>query len=127
MPAFELVDTRDAYVPALELATAIAQNVTNEGLVIGGPGLPPGALDIERLEVVITFDDVEVARITGAAPQHPLDAVAWLANHLADRGKFLEAGMTVLCGAHMPPKPVGSATRIHATMGSLGDVEFTIR
>lgn len=127
VPAFELVDMRDAHIPGLKLPSAIAQNMTNEGLVIGGPGLPPADLDVDALNVVVTYDDDVVAELNGAAPQHPLDAVAWLANHLAARGKNLKAGMIVLCGSHMPPKPVGSANRICAAMGVLGAVEFTVR
>jgi 2-keto-4-pentenoate hydratase len=126
VPAFELVDTRDAHIPDLQLTTAIAQNITNEGLVIGGPGILPLSLDVDNLDVTITFDDTRVAELKGSAPQHPLDAVAWLANHLELRGKRLEAGQIVLCGSHMPPKPVGTAKHIRADMGAVGNVEFTI-
>ncbi len=126
VPAFELVDTRDGYIPDLKLSAAIAQNMTNEGLVTGGPGIRPVDLDVDNLEVIVTFDDAPVAVLKGAAPQHPLDAVAWLANHLEARGQSIKAGQIILCGSHMPPKPVGSANHIRARMGALGNVEFTI-
>ena len=126
VPAFELVDTRDAHIPDLQLTTAIAQNITNEGLVVGGPGILPHDLAVDDLDVIISFDDTPIAELKGAAPQHPLDAVAWLANQLERRGKRLEAGQVVLCGSHMPPKSVGTAKHIHAEMGAVGIVEFTI-
>ena len=127
VPALELVDTRDAHIPDLQLTTAIAQNITNEGLVIGGPGIRPHNLDVDNLDVTITFDDAPVAELNGAAPQHPLDALVWLANHLELSDKHLKAGQVVLCGSHMPPKPIGTAKHIYADMGIMGDVEFTIQ
>jgi len=127
IPAFELIDTRGAHIPDVKLVSAIAQNITNEGLVTGGPGVAPGDLDVDALTVSVSFDDDTIGTFTGAAPQHPLDAVAWLADHLTARGKVLEPGMVVLCGTHMPPKPVGTSRHVRADFGPLGDVQFTVR
>jgi 2-keto-4-pentenoate hydratase len=127
IPAFELIDTRDAHIPDIKLMSAIAQNITNEGLVTGGPGVPPGELDVDSLTVTVSFDDETIATMTGAAPQHPLDAVAWLADHLTARGKALEPGMIVLCGTHMPPEPVGAARQVRADFGPVGAARFTLR
>ncbi len=40
--------------------------------------------------------------VTGAVPQPPVEAVLWLANHLAARGLTHEAGQAVLCETHSP-------------------------
>lgn len=127
VPAFELIDTRGAHIPDVKLLSAIAQNITNEGMVTGGPGVAPADLDVDALSVTVSFDDETMGPFTGAAPQHPLDAVAWLADHLVARGKALEPGMVVLCGTHMPPKPIGAAKHVRADFGPLGDVQFTVR
>ena len=127
VPAFEIVDTRGAHIPDLKLPAAIAQNMTNEGLVVGGPGIAPAELDVDSLSIAVIIDGAPVADLTGAAPQHPLDAIAWLADHLEHRGKRLRAGQIVLCGSHMPARPVGTARHVRAEMGVLGAVEFRVR
>ena len=44
--------------------------------------------------------------VSVAAPQHPLDAVAFVVNNALSRGQKVQAGHTILCGAHYPPVPV---------------------
>jgi len=126
VPAMELIDSRGISIPDVLLASAIAQNVSCEGLVMGGPGLPPRDLTIETLKTTVTFDGEMIAELAGKAPQHPLDVVAWMANHLASRGQQLKAGMVILCGTHMPPKPLGTAKSVNVEMVGLGSVEFNI-
>ncbi len=130
LPAIELVDTRDAILPEARLASIVAQNVTTEGLISGGPGLAPQDVDIDTLAVSVAVDGQVVAQTTGTAPQHPLDAVSWLANHLLGRGGLLKAGDIVMCGTHLPPMPVPGPAQgvghVLVDMGPLGQVEFSI-
>lgn len=102
VPAFELLDMRDCDMAQIHLPDIIAQNISNVGAVIGGPGLAPDRLDISTLRTTLTIDGEMRHDVTGAAPQDPLEAVTWLANHLAARGLTLEAGQIVLCGTHSP-------------------------
>lgn len=125
-PAVELVDARDLAIPQARLQSVVAQNITTEGVVYGGPGLTPKELEIESLPVSLAFDGVVVAETKGTPPQHPGDAIAWLANHLMARGGMLKAGDIVICGTHVPPPPLGGASHVLLDMGSLGQVEFTV-
>ena len=102
VPAFELLDMRECDMAQIHLPDIIAQNISNVGAVIGGPGIAPQDLDISSLRTTLTIDGEIRHDVTGAAPQDPLEAVTWLANHLAARGLTLEAGQIVLCGTHSP-------------------------
>jgi len=126
LPAIELVDSRDLEIPKARLYSVVAQNITTEGVVVGGPGLAPDELDVANLPVSLTFDGQVVAETKGTPPQHPGDALAALANHLGARGGMLKAGDVVICGTHVPPPSIGAAGHVVADMGPLGTVEFTI-
>ncbi len=126
VPALELIDLRGANPPELALADVIAQNITNAGAVIGGPGVTPEALDPARVHTAVTIDNAPELSVVGAAPQDPLEAVHWLANHVARRGLSLDAGQIVLCGTHAPIRPVSGRAAIEVTMSGLGTVSVTL-
>lgn len=121
IPAFEVLDMRAARPSPAVMLQAVAQGISHEGAVLGGPGLPPAEVDPDRLRLRVTFGEEELADATGAAPQHPLDAVAWLAGHLAGRGLGLRAGMVVLCGTHTPILFPEGAGRLVMTVEGLGE------
>ena len=93
VPALELLDMRNADMQSVHIADAIAQNISNVGAVRGGPGASPDQLDADAIHTVVSIDGKIVHDVTGAAPQQPVEAVLWLANHLAARGLTLEAGL----------------------------------
>lgn len=126
VPAMELLDMRGADMGAIHLPDAIAQNISNVGAVIGGPGVAPDALDVSTIRTTLTIDGELRHDVTGAAPQHPLDAVTWLANHLAARGLTLEAGQIVLCGTHSPIWYHEGTGRIDLAMSGLGEAVLTL-
>ena len=76
VPSFEVIDTRRANIPEISLAEAIAQNITNAGAVLGGPGLPPGDLDADTIRTVVRENGETLLDAVGARPQPPLEA-AW--------------------------------------------------
>lgn len=121
IPAFEVLDLRQSRPSPDTLPLAVAQNISNEGAVLGGPGLPPGEVDLSALRVRVSLGSEVLAEATGAAPQDPLDAVAWLAGHLAGRGLALSAGMVVLCGTHTPILQPEGAGRLVLEMEGLGE------
>ncbi|WP_165937594.1 2-keto-4-pentenoate hydratase [Antarcticimicrobium sediminis] len=126
-PAIELIDQRGVPMPKVELAQAIAVNVFNAGIVLGRGSIAPDALDLDALEVTLDLDGARVGTATGAAPQHPCDAVAWLIGHLARRGQRLDPGMVVMCGTHLPLRVLDpEARQVEVTMGGLGRVGFTV-
>ena len=124
VPAFELLDMRGIDKPPSDIAEAVGQNITNEGVVVGGPGVAPRDLgDLDALTMRLTIDGAEATSVTGGAPQHPFDVVAWMAHHLAARGLVLRAGMVVLCGTHTPIQYPSRGARVIMEMTDLGRVE----
>jgi 2-keto-4-pentenoate hydratase len=122
VPALELLDQRDIVMANATAPDAIAQNIGNAGIAIGGPGVAVAAYEALEITTQVLFDGQEVASVVRGMPQHPLDVVSWMANHLAARGLSIEAGMVILCGTHTPIQyPVG-VNRIEVRMSGLGAV-----
>lgn len=126
VPAFELLDLRQVDPPRAHMPDMVAANISNEGIVLGGPGVATDVLDPAGIRAEVLFDGAVVQDVTGAAPQNPLDVVAWLANHLGARGLGLSAGMVVLCGTHTPIQRPDGASRIALRMTGLGEVTADI-
>jgi len=55
----------------------------------------------------------------------PANAVAWLANKLAARGRSLAAGMLVMTGTLTPITPIERGSTYVASFSTLGSVEKT--
>lgn len=124
MPAVEVLDQRRIDMGSATIADVVAQNISGGGIVIGGPGVSPEAFDDSNIKTVVKLDGKVAAEAENGAPQHPLDVVAWMANHLASRGLRLEAGMVVLCGTHTPIVQAGDASNLQVSISGLGDVEL---
>lgn len=96
--AIELVEDRNADYRALDCATLVADNSWNAGIVLGTFVPPPARLD--EVVGVVRQDGEELTRGRGAdALGHPFVPLAWLANHLAERGRGLRAGQVVMTGS----------------------------
>ncbi|MEY8838181.1 2-keto-4-pentenoate hydratase [Cribrihabitans sp. XS_ASV171] len=126
VPAMELLDMRDTDMPNIHLPDVIAQNISNVGAVIGGPGIAPEKLDPAAVRTTLAIDGETRHDVTGAAPQNPLEAVTWLANHLSGRGLTLEAGQVVLCGTHSPIWYHDGTGEIVLEMSGLGKASLTL-
>lgn len=125
-PGFELMDVRGAFGHDPTAAQAVAQGIYNAGAVVGGPGIAIGALDLARLRTRVAVDGGVVGEAVGAAPQDPVEAVAWLAKTLAARGEQLKSGMIILCGTHLPTRTVVAPAGILVDMAGVGSAEFRL-
>lgn len=126
VPALELLDLRKVHLPNVHLPDVVAQNITNAGAVIGGPGVAPQDLEVDTIDTTVSVSDQPEVEVVGAAPQDPIEAVHWLANHLAKRGLALQEGQIVLCGTHIPMRRVEGPAEIVVTMSGLGRVELVL-
>lgn len=121
--AFELLDRRNG--PAEHAASILANNVFNAGLCFDPEArLAPADMDPEKLTTIVHHDDKEILNKTGAAPQHPLDAVAFLANHFNANGVTPRAGEILLCGSHMPLYPMEMTGKITMAVEGVGEISF---
>ena len=128
-PALEIADDRMADYTSLNKAvlTLIADNAWNQGLVLGEPvtGTSPAAL--QALEGIAFIDGVEVGRGTGRdVLGHPLQALAWLANHLAGRGLSLQAGDIVTTGSLVRSQFPVAGHRVSFRLPGFGEVALAV-
>jgi 2-keto-4-pentenoate hydratase len=129
MPALELADDRDADYKVLPRhpLELIADNCWNEGAVLGTPVSDWRGIDLCNARGVATINGVDVGQGRGAdAMGHPLDAVAWLADHLASIGRALLRGDVVITGSIVTTKTVKPGDVVHFTVEHLGVVELRI-
>jgi len=98
MAAFELIEDRHADYKACKALSLIADNAWNGGIVIGAAKSISPAL-LNGIAGRLTFDGKPAGK--GFA-EDPCATLAWLANHLAERGRGLKAGMVVITGSVIP-------------------------
>lgn len=124
-PAIEIVDDRHADYAALDVLSLIADNSWNAGAVCG----PTAASvpDLATLEGIVWKDDAIFDRGWGRdVLGHPLEALAWLANHLVAQGEMLRAGDLVMTGNLVTTKFVAPGERYRFELAGLGSVEARI-
>lgn len=129
MPALELADDRNADPAriASHPLTLIADNAWNEGVVLGEPVHDWRRLDLAALHGVARVNGVVVGEGRGGDVMgHPLEALAWLANHLAGRGLGLWRSDIVITGSLIPTRFAMPGERIRFEAGPLGSVELAI-
>jgi 2-keto-4-pentenoate hydratase len=61
-----------------------------------------------------------------ATPRILAPTLAWLANHVAERGRGLIAGMVVITGSLIPTVSIAGGQRAVFTVDGLGDVVMDV-
>lgn len=125
LAALELPDFMFSGKPGV--ADFIASSVIAKAIVLGSPLTPLSAFDVSREEVVCEHNGTVIGRYTAAEVMgNPLNALVWLANHLASRGHALEPGDVVMSGAisQMLRPKVGDTIR--ARFAHLGSVNIAV-
>jgi len=123
-PAIEVVGARIANRPALGVRGTVADHAGNFSVVLGLPVDNWKDLDLAQCGVRHCVDGDEIAASSGAnVLGNPLNALAWLANHLAGRGRELEAGQLIITGAATGPLPGPQGSTVIGDFGDLGVVE----
>lgn len=100
MPAIEIVDDRYSDFPSFSAPVLIADDFFNAGVVLG-PSLENWrALDLEAIGGEMFVDKISAGSGTGRdILGHPMNALAWLANHRIALGRPLRAGEFVMLGS----------------------------
>jgi 2-keto-4-pentenoate hydratase len=123
-PAIEVVGARIANRPALGVRGTVADHSGNFSVVLGLPVPDWKDRDLAQCAVRYCVDGEEIAASTGAnVLGNPLNALVWLANHLAARGRELKAGQLVITGAATGPLPAPQGSLVTGDFGPLGIVE----
>jgi 2-keto-4-pentenoate hydratase len=129
MPAIEIADDRNADYAQLARhpLELIADNGWNEGAVLGVPVEDWRSIDLGAVRGVATINGAVVGEGVGAAALgHPLDAVAWIANHLAAHGRGLVYRDVVITGSIITTKFVQPGDLVRFEVDQLGGVELRI-
>jgi 2-oxo-3-hexenedioate decarboxylase/2-keto-4-pentenoate hydratase len=128
--AFEIVDLRGAAAGTGTDAAAIAgicTNIYNAGAVLGPAVRDWHHLDLAAAPGVMLINGKEVGKGSGSDVMgHPLEPLVWLVNMLAERGKELHAGATVITGSLIPPQPLSAGDTATIAIGGLGEAHITV-
>ncbi|MDJ0612684.1 MAG: fumarylacetoacetate hydrolase family protein [Rhizobiaceae bacterium] len=128
MPAFEMIDDRDADYAHLDAISLLADRCWCSGIVLGTRNEDWQHLDIGNLTSEVVWNGVADEKgHTGDALGHPLNSVAFVANHLGQRGTGLKAGEIIMTGSALKtrfPNPGDTATY---RIDGLGEVSIRVK
>jgi 2-keto-4-pentenoate hydratase len=127
-PAIEIVDDRYVKWETMGAPTLIADDFFAAGCVLGKPVARTRAPDLLKMPGRAIINGEEAGRGTGAdVLGHPHNALAWLANHLAEEGKGLHAGQIVLTGSLVKTVWLNAGDKVKMELDGLGTVTADFR
>ncbi len=124
MPAFELIEDRNAIYKETQALSLIADNAWNGGIVLGSSRPLPSDLDVDGLHGQLTIDD---GTTHAGRTDDPLGALAWVANLAIERGRPMTRGMVVITGSVIPTLPIAVGQTFKFEIAGLGTVQMTAR
>jgi 2-oxo-3-hexenedioate decarboxylase/2-keto-4-pentenoate hydratase len=121
MAAIEVVDDRYVDYRSLDPPTLIADDFFNAACVLGAPVEAWRDLDLAAVRGHMVINGAEVGEGRGGdILGHPLEALAWLANALAARGRQLEGGEFVLLGSVVETRWLAPGDLVEVAIEGLG-------
>jgi len=129
MPALEIADDWNADYKTLAQHALLlaADNAWTEGAVFGEPIADWQNVDLGATRGVATINGKVVGEGHGRdAMGHPFESVAWVANHLARRGRGLWRGAVVITGSLVTSKFPVAGDEIRFELDGLGAVELKV-
>lgn len=121
MAAIEIIDDQNADYKKADALNLIANNAWNGGVVLGPARSDWRQRDLAALSGRMLINDQSVGNGVGAdVLAHPLNALAWLANTMAERGRPLRAGMVVSTGSIVSTKWPKPGDTVSAEIEGLG-------
>ena len=127
-PAIEIVDDRYVNWETMGAPTLVADDFFAAGCVLGKPVARTKAPDLLKVSGRALINGDEAGRGTGAdVLGHPHNALAWLANHLAEEGKGLHAGQIVLTGSLVKTVWLNAGDKVTMDLDGLGTVTAEFR
>ena len=122
--ALELVDSRIVGW-RIKLVDTIADNASSSRVIVSEQVIALDQLDLADESVTLWRNSEIAGKGNGAAVLgHPAEAVAWLANKLAEFGVGLKAGQIILPGAMCAAATVNTGETYRADFTHLGHVSI---
>jgi len=122
LPAFELIEDRNADYAKTEALSLIVENCWNGGIVAG----TPKRLPLDNLVGIAGRLTLGGKRVGEGAAEDPCATLAWLANHVAERNRDLKAGMVVITGSLIPTVSIAPGQRAEFAVDGLGEVAMDV-
>lgn len=126
VPAFELIEDRDADYANLDACSMVADNAWSGGVILGRETSEWQHLDLIATPVTLTLNGKTETAVTGAAMGNPLTSLAWVANLLNDQGSALRAGDLVITGSTLATRFANLGDEARYQIHGLGHVDLAI-
>jgi 2-oxo-3-hexenedioate decarboxylase/2-keto-4-pentenoate hydratase len=125
MAAIEVLEDLRHDYKRLSAVAMVAGNVWNAGVVLGSPVTDWRRLDLAALTARLTINGREIGQGKGGDVMgNPLNALAWLADKLANAGTPLKRGMIVMTGSMVPIQFPASGDHAVVEVEGLGTAEL---
>jgi 2-oxopent-4-enoate hydratase len=122
MPALEIIDSR-LQDWKIKIQDSIADGASIGRVVLSGPLTPVDHFDMRYMGLVLEKNGEIISTAAGASVLgHPANAVAWLANKLAQYDQQLKAGDIIMSGSLTSACPVSAGDNVRATFDRIGAV-----
>ena len=123
VPCLELVDVRQRLDVPRKVFDSIADNASFGAFVVGDTPVRPYAIDFGLVGYVYEHNNRQAEVSCGAAVlDHPVKAVAWLANRFREIGQPLRAGEFILSGSAIAMETAAAGDNFRCRYGRLGEV-----
>ena len=120
--AIEIVDDRWTDYKSVDTPTLIADDFFASGIVLSQPKRIEEAPDLFSTIGRMTINGKQVGKgFTSDILGHPYEALAWLANSLATRGKNLKTGEIVMLGSVVETQWVLPGDEVSVDVEGIGD------
>jgi 2-keto-4-pentenoate hydratase len=127
MAAFELIEDRGADYGDLDAFSLLTDKCWCGGVVLGPEIADWQHLDLASVPVELAWNGEVIERgATGAVMGHPFEALVWLANLLASRGRGMAAGEIVITGSALRTRFPQAGDAITYRIEGLGEVAVQI-
>jgi 2-oxopent-4-enoate/cis-2-oxohex-4-enoate hydratase len=122
LPCIEIIDSR-VKDWKIKIQDTVADNASSALFVLGTTPRSLGRADLGMAGMLLKKNgEVESTGVGMACLDHPVNAVAWLANKLGEFGVPLKAGEIILSGAYGPVVPVVKGDYCEVEINGLGIV-----
>jgi 2-keto-4-pentenoate hydratase len=126
MPAFELIEDRHADYRELDAGSILTDRCWCAGVVLGAPVADSRQVDLATTPVELDWNGQVIDRgVAGDSMGHPLDGLAWIANHLAARGRSMAKGEIAITGSALKTRFPELGDKVTYRIAGLG--ETTVR
>ena len=126
MPAFELIEDRHADYGDLDAESILTDRCWCAGVVLGAPVTDWRQVDLATAPVELLWNGEVVDRgLAGDSMGHPLEGLAWIANHTAGRGRCMTRGEIVITGSALKTRFPAPGDQVTYRIAGLG--ETTVR